>query len=97
MKPVLESALHLAPTFPDFGAQKFTKKCAEVWQIFFDFGAPPTQNSAGAQRVCFKTRMAAAKLAAESVLHSASRLRDFGVRKRAKIHDTTRERVTNFV
>ena len=38
-----------------------------------------------------------AQLAAEPALRLAQRLRDFGVRKRAKIHEKTRERVVNFV
>ena len=43
------------------------------------------------------TRTASAQLAAESALHLAPRLRDFGVRKRTKFREKTRERVENCV
>jgi len=55
------------------------------------------QNSAGVHCVRCATRTTSAKLAAESALHLASRLRDYGVRKRAKIREKTRECVANFV
>ena len=42
------------------------------------------QNSAGVHRVRCATRMMLVQLAAESEMHLSLRLRNFGVRKRAK-------------
>ena len=69
-------------------------------KIYLIFGAQPTQNSAGTHRVCCVTYTTAARLAAESALYFVLRLRDFGVRKRAKFREKTRESLTqifNFV
>ena len=49
------------------------------------------QNSAGMHRVRCATRTASGQLAAESALHLAPRLRDFGVRKRAKLTQHLRD------
>ena len=68
--------------------QKFLRKRENVSQILFDFdapfefGAPP--NTAGVHCMRCATRMMSAKVVAESALHLLPRLRDFGVRKRAK-------------
>ena len=78
-------------------AQNFARKRANALQILFDFGAPPTQNSASMHRVRCATRPTSVQLAAESALHLLPELRDVGVRKRAKFREKTRERVANFV
>ena len=75
-------------------AQNFARKRANVWEIF---GLPPMKTSAGVHRMRCATRLMSAKVVAESALHLLPRLRDFGVRKRAKFREKTRERVANFV
>ena len=47
-------------------------------------------------RVRGATRATSVQFAAESEIHLAPRLRGFGVRKRAKFREKTRERVANF-
>ena len=97
-RPSLRCIWHRDCAIPAFeSAQKFARKRASVWQILFDFGAPPMQNSAGVHRVRCATRLLSANFVFESALHLLPRLRDFGVRKRAKIRDQTRDGVANFV
>ena len=75
----------------------FARKRAILTQIFFDFEAPRSQNSASMRRVRCATRMASVQLSAESALHLAPRLREYGVRNQAKFREKTRECVANFV
>ena len=54
------------------------------------------KNSVGVRCVRFQIRTFSLQLTFELALHFASRLRDCGVRKRAKFREKTRECVANF-